>query len=115
MPPGVRSAWCRRAFAFHANNPLRIAATISAFPKLSSLLAELKHNQAETRALLAALPDEFVARKRSYWRVAFHILSDHQHYDDHLAQVKANLAAALEMTAGEEPSTTDNESPTTDD
>ena len=102
-------------FAFHANSPVRVAAIISAFPTLSNLLAELKRNLAETLAMVAGLPEEFVARKRSYWRLAYQELTAQQHFDDHLAQVKANLAAALEMTADEERPATGDAPTTTED
>ena len=58
-------------FGLRANQPVRIRAIISTFPLLASLAAELKRNQAETVAMAYDLPEEFVRRRRSYWRVGY--------------------------------------------
>jgi hypothetical protein len=58
------------------------------------LLEELRHNESETVAMLAALPDDFVNRKRSYWRMANSIAQGAGHVDDHARQIEAAVAAA---------------------
>jgi hypothetical protein len=52
-------------------------------------LTELKRNEAETVALLNALPDEFVARKGSYHRLAIRMLTWPDHAREHLGQIIA--------------------------
>jgi uncharacterized protein YndB with AHSA1/START domain len=71
----------------------RIRATLSAYPKMASLLDELKRSMAETIALFDALPEEFVVRKRSYWRMGYTILQENYHLEEHLDQIKANIKA----------------------
>ena len=66
---------------------------LAVFPTSGGLLKELRRNRAETWAILAALPDEFVARKGSYWRMAYGLIEGRLHDEEHLAQVKAALAA----------------------
>jgi uncharacterized protein YndB with AHSA1/START domain len=69
------------------------AGILAVFPTASALLKELRRNRAETWAMAAALPEEFVARKGSYWRLAFGLMDGGQHDEGHLAQVKEALAA----------------------
>jgi uncharacterized protein YndB with AHSA1/START domain len=57
------------------------------------LVEELRRSRAETWAMLAALPDEFVARKGSYWRLAYGLTESRIHDDGHLAQIREALAA----------------------
>jgi uncharacterized protein YndB with AHSA1/START domain len=80
--------------SYTGNSNLRTKATAAAYPTLAALLEELKRNEAETVAMLAGLPDEFVAAKRSYWRLAFGQLQGGNHTQDHLQQIEAAVAAA---------------------
>jgi uncharacterized protein YndB with AHSA1/START domain len=76
------------------NSAIRLQATARAFGSLAALFEELKRNEAETLAMLGALPDDFVARKRSYWHVANVFLQNADHTRDHLRQMEGALAAA---------------------
>lgn len=78
-------------FVISVNLPTRIRATIAAFPTLASLLDELKRNEAETAAMVAALPFDFVIRKRSYWRLGYNLMQSHLHFQHHLEQIQAVL------------------------
>jgi uncharacterized protein YndB with AHSA1/START domain len=69
------------------------AGLLAVFPTPGGLLKELRRNRAETWAMLAALPDEFVARKGSYWRLAYGLIEGRLHDDGHLAQIQTALAA----------------------
>lgn len=69
------------------------AGLLAVFPTPGGLLKELRRNRAETWAMLAALPDEFVARKGSYWRLAYGMMEGPLHDEGHLEQIKAALAA----------------------
>jgi uncharacterized protein YndB with AHSA1/START domain len=75
------------------NSQLRTQATARVYGTSASLLEELKRNEAETVAMLAALPDDFVNRKRSYWRVANSALQTADHTREHLRQIEAAVAA----------------------
>jgi uncharacterized protein YndB with AHSA1/START domain len=85
---------------FGGNSHLRTRATAQAYPTLAALLEELKRNEAETVAMIAGLPDEFVAGKRSYWRLAFGQLQGGTHTHDHLQQIQAAVAAARQQANG---------------
>ena len=78
-----------------ANQEVRLNATIHAFPTLADMVAEWKRLNAETLALIESLPEEFVRRRRTYWRLARTLLDEsYSHVDDHLSQVLAAVAAA---------------------
>jgi len=83
------------------NSDLRTQATAGAYPSLGALLEELKRNEAETVAMLAGLPPEFVAARRTYWRLAFGQLQGGNHTQDHLQQIQAAVAAARQAPGGE--------------
>jgi len=74
--------------------PARIGAVVAASPTIPALLEKLKRNEAETVAMLAALPAEFVARKRSYWRLSRDLLQASDHARVHLSQIRAAIEAA---------------------
>ncbi len=74
---------------------VRLDAVINGFPTIQALLTELKRNEAETVALLNALPDEFVARKGSYYRLAVRMLNWPDHAREHLSQITAAVKAVL--------------------
>ena len=76
------------------NSQLRTQATAQTYGDLGALFDELKRNEAETVAILAALPDNFVARKRSYWRAANAALQAADHTREHLRQIESTVAAA---------------------
>lgn len=69
------------------------AGLLAVFPTPGGLLKELRRNRAETWAMLAALPEEFVARKGSYWRLAYGMMEGPLHDEGHLEQIEAALAA----------------------
>lgn len=80
---------------YTGNQALRLAATIHAFPTVADLAAELLRLNAETLALLENLPDEFVQRKRTFWRLARTFLDEsYSHIDDHLEQMRSAVDAA---------------------
>ncbi len=66
----------------------RIQATVQAYPTAGELLAEFKRNQQETLALIAALPPESVARKASFWKLGYSLLSYTDHNQTHVEQIR---------------------------
>lgn len=76
------------------NVSARIGAAVAVFGTVAALLEELKHNEAETVAMLAALPPEFVAHKGSYWRLGHYLLQIDEHTQEHLKQIRAAIEAA---------------------
>src|SRR5205085_1639130 len=69
---------------FTGNSQLRTAATAETFGSARALFEALKHSEAETVAMLAGLPDDFVNRRRSYWRLAMSVVQTADHTRDHL-------------------------------
>ena len=84
---------------FNGNSHPWVQATAATFPTLAAMAKEVKRAQSETVALLAALPDTFVARKGTYWSVAYGTLQGSFHGRDHFAQITATVAAARAATA----------------
>jgi uncharacterized protein YndB with AHSA1/START domain len=72
----------------------RPSGTLAVYPTNQALLEELKRAEAETAAMVAALPPEFVARRRSYWQLSFSLLQPPGHVDTHLDQIRAAIASA---------------------
>lgn len=76
------------------NPHCQVQATVAANPTLAGLLDELKRLYAETVALLARLPQDFVERRGSYWQVAFNFIQEDTHLDGHIEQIRAAIQAA---------------------
>ena len=76
------------------NSHLRIRVTADSYPTVAEMLAGFRKLNAQTVALLAGLPDQFVARKGSFWRLAYGYTQGRDHYQEHFDQIKAAIAAA---------------------
>lgn len=79
---------------YGTNQQARIDGTIAAYPTAAELLAELKRNCTETVVMVSKLPEDFMARKGSFWRLAYNLLETHYHFDEHCEAMRAALAAA---------------------
>ena len=85
---------------FHSNLAPRLNAIIASYPAVLSLQEEYFCNMNETAALLANLPEEFVARKRSYWRLGYNLMQlTTIHTADHLQQIKKIIDSPQPPTA----------------
>ncbi|UCD99723.1 MAG: hypothetical protein JSV42_03055, partial [Chloroflexota bacterium] len=60
----------------------------------NAMAEEYKQNMRETLYFIAHLPEEFLARKGEYWRLAYGLLQDPYHFDAHLEQMQAVLDAS---------------------
>lgn len=83
----------RVADSMAGNLTARLRATVSAYPSLESLMAELKACQVETVSLIAYLPDEYVAVKGSFWRMGYQLLENSFHTREHESQIAAVLGS----------------------
>jgi uncharacterized protein YndB with AHSA1/START domain len=79
---------------FGGNLNAAVQATAAAFPTLQAMLVELHTLANELVALIEALSPEFVARKGSYFRMAWGLLEGQTHTHTHLEQIAAAIAAA---------------------
>lgn len=84
----------------YENSDLRVRVTSGSYPTLADLLAAHRRLEGQTVALLAGLPEDFVARKGSYWRLAYGFTQARPHYEEHFAQIRAAVAAARAAAAG---------------
>jgi uncharacterized protein YndB with AHSA1/START domain len=73
------------------NLSARIAATVAVYGTVENLLLELKRNEAETIETLRRLPEEFIARRSTFWRMAYWLLTTVEHTRGHYPQIKAAL------------------------
>jgi uncharacterized protein YndB with AHSA1/START domain len=73
---------------FANNVDIRIKATVGVFKSTPALVDELKRAQAETVAMAATLPPEFVAHKGSYVKIGRGLLETF-HIRNHMNQIRA--------------------------
>jgi uncharacterized protein YndB with AHSA1/START domain len=86
--------WSDR-FENPTNVAARVQATVKVYSTLRDLLEEYKRTEAETLAMLAALPDEFVASKRNFVRFCYAQLElPNYHTHQHLDQMRTAIEAA---------------------
>ncbi|HSM02344.1 MAG TPA: SRPBCC domain-containing protein [Acidimicrobiia bacterium] len=76
------------------NSDLRTRITAESYGSPEEMLAAYRHLEGQTVAIIAALPDDFVARKGSWWRLAYGYTQARPHYEEHFAQIRAALEAA---------------------
>jgi hypothetical protein len=76
------------------NSDLRVRVTGGSYPGYRAMLESYRRLEDQTVAMLAGLPDEFVARKGSFWRLAYGYTQARPHYEEHFAQIRAAIAAA---------------------
>lgn len=75
-------------FDFHANKTDRLNAIAVVCPTPNALIKDLKRNIAETVAILANLPECFVAHKRTYSQLGEFLSTTPYHYQDHTNQIQ---------------------------
>ena len=76
-----------------------IAALAKAYPTVADLIDEFKHNENLSVATLANLPEDFVARKISYYNLAYTFmptLGMLQHTRSHYTQMQEAIRIARE-------------------
>ncbi len=76
------------------NVQARNIALSAVFPAYRALLDEYKQAQAETVALLGAIPPEVISRKRSWWWLSYNWLQPFEHTRDHFEQIRAAIETA---------------------
>jgi uncharacterized protein YndB with AHSA1/START domain len=79
---------------YSGNVKEQVEATVATFPALAAIYSELRHASQETVEFIARLPDEFLERKGSYWRLAYGELESPYHHQIHMEQMHNALKAA---------------------
>lgn len=72
----------------------RIRATLTTYPTLDELMAELRRSYKETVATVAFLEPSFTQRKASYWRVGFELLEKYLGYQEHIRRIEEIIKTA---------------------
>jgi len=80
------------------NRLLRIRATLTTYPDVPSLIAELRRSFKETVASVAFLDERFTRRKTSYWRLGLDLMGTYEHFHEHLTQIEDNIKAVRAST-----------------
>ena len=82
------------------NNLKTSVARTKGFPALHSICEsddlKLRELAFETVAFLVRLPEDFLARKGSYWRLAYNMVDEPYHFNTHLDQMRSAIEAARE-------------------
>lgn len=80
------------------NRLLRIRATLTTYPDVPSLIAELRRSFKETVASVAFLDERFTRRKTSYWRLGLELMGTYEHFKEHQNQIEENINAVRDLT-----------------
>jgi len=88
---GMHTLLLEEDFEWVDNTLERGIATIAAYPTLAELMDEVSRSQKETIHFLKVLPQSFLARKGSYWKVAQNLLTNDTHMEEHTDQILENL------------------------
>lgn len=73
------------------NSTLHIAALAASYPTAGALVEELLRSQNATLGMLTGLPEEFVAARRSMWRVGWSYPDTAEHLETHREEIRAAL------------------------
>jgi uncharacterized protein YndB with AHSA1/START domain len=79
---------------YGGNDLAPVQATFAAYGSVDALLQAIHTAQAELVALIEHLPDEAVAHKGSWWRLAYGLVESPSHIRTHAAQIQAAIQAA---------------------
>jgi len=79
---------------FGGNIQARIDGTTAAFPTKGLLLNELKAHDAESLAMLAHIPLEFLSHKGKFWKIVYQANQNSYHLQSHLEQIRAAIQSA---------------------
>ena len=69
----------------------RLSALLALNPTVEQMLDALHDSLRETEGIIAALPDEVVAHRDSYWRIGHNLLQADQHWNEHMSQIQGAL------------------------
>lgn len=90
----LASGFERVTDAFGENLAGRVPALAKFYPTLAAAMVQYQQAGEETICTLELLPESLMARKGSYWRLAYGMLTATFHLNDHREQIAAALRAA---------------------
>lgn len=83
----------------HPATPTRVSAILAAFADVPALLRESKRHQTEALAMIQGLPEEFVARKRSFWRLSYALMTYLPHLEKYVTQIETTVTKVKPLFA----------------
>jgi uncharacterized protein YndB with AHSA1/START domain len=75
------------------NSNLRVRTCASSYPDTWSMVESIRRALAQTVSILTGLPEEVVARRAVFWRIAFGFQDLEAHLTEHLEQIKVARVA----------------------
>jgi uncharacterized protein YndB with AHSA1/START domain len=69
----------------------RLSALLAVNSTVEQMLGAMRDSLRETEGIIAALPDEVVAHRDSYWRIGHNLLQADQHWSEHVNQIQGAL------------------------
>ena len=85
---------------FTTDEPVRVGAVAAVLDSSAALMEALRRHEAETVAMLAGLPDEFVTWRASFWRMAYELPGFISHRRGHHDQIRAAIQSARAAKGG---------------
>ncbi len=82
---------------FAGNLQARIDGTLAIFSTKSALLKELKSHDAESVAMLAHIPAEFLSHKGRFWKLVFQANQNSIHLQTHVEQMRAAIHSGTKL------------------
>lgn len=79
---------------FGGNQNAAVIATTRTYPTIQEIVEAYKRSNKEIVEYISELPPEFIARKSSYWRLAFQLLETPYHFNIHEEQMREVLKKA---------------------
>lgn len=79
---------------FGGNQNAAVIATTRTYPTIQEIVEAYKRSNKEITEYISKLPHEFIARKSSYWRLAFQLLETPYHFNIHEEQMREVLKKA---------------------
>ena len=78
----------------YGNSHWRTKVTADSYPDIASMVDSYRHLMAQTVGMISSLPPEAEKRRASFWRVSWPYNEGDSHFDEHIDQIKAAIAAA---------------------
>jgi uncharacterized protein YndB with AHSA1/START domain len=78
----------------YGNSHWRTKVTADSYPDVASMVDSYRHLMAQTVGMISSIPAEAAKKRASFWRVSFPYNEGDSHFDEHVDQIKAAIAAA---------------------
>jgi len=76
------------------NSHWRTKVIADSYPDVGSMVDSYRQLMAQTVGLISSIPPEFEKRRSNFWRISFPYNEGDSHFDEHIDQIRAAIAAA---------------------